>query len=551
MIPPALDKIAMNKSPADVAVLPRWMRSWERFWFTPMDPTPLALIRIACGLIVLYTFVAYSFSLQDQMGIDAWVGLSLREQLFRDRPVVVGPLKGSPGYQSGRTPEQREYLKAYFKKHDLDLRMFGLTAPENDWQRKYLEDYTRKWGQPPPAYAESDAESQMIDLFRIFYRNHLKVLRLKAEGQWEQFEAKCKQLEKEGRSHDQAHLELLKDVHAEENPHVSADPRISGLKAPRDAWQLKYLEEYAAKWGEPPPAYAEDEQQAVEIDAYRVREGLDPRVLYARGSPIWSVWMHITDPVGMAWVQGVFVLAALLFVLGLGTRVSAAATWFASLSYIHRNTQMMFGVDTMINILLLYLMIGPSGAALSLDRLVLRWWRGHDLGPPEPRVSANIAIRLLQIHTCIVYLMAGISKLQGTAWWNGTALWSVMANYEFAPMQFQIYNDILRGIARNQVLFEVLLTASGYFTLMFEVGYCFMIWWPRTRWVYLGGAIMLHGTIGMFMGLKTFSAIMLIMNMAFLRPNEVQWLLRWVRKPVSAPAKPAPALEPVASKIAG
>src|SRR5205823_2447161 len=156
-----------------------------------------------------------------------------------------------------------------------------------------------------------------------------------------------------------------------------------------------------------------------------------------------------------------------------------------------------------------YLTIGPSGAALSVDRLLARWWRG-DTGPavpPAPRVSANVAVRLLQIHVCIVYLAAGLSKLLGPAWWNGTALWMVFANFEFAPMQFAIYNDILRLVCRNQFVFEMVMTGGCYFTLFFEIGYAFLVWSRRTRWVVLGSAILLHGTIGMFMGLKTFSLV--------------------------------------------
>src|SRR5262249_15197811 len=153
---------------------------------------------------------------------------------------------------------------------------------------------------------------------------------------------------------------------------------------------------------QPPPAYAASEAEAAAIDEYRRVEGVDPRTLYARGAPIWSVWMHITDPVGMAIVQGLFIVVALLFTLGIGTRVTSVLTWIASLSYIHRTPYMLSGADTMMNILLVYLMIGPSGAALSVDRLLARWWRGRggaaDL--PAPSVSANVAIRLLQIHVC-------------------------------------------------------------------------------------------------------------------------------------------------------
>ena len=125
----------------------------------------------------------------------------------------------------------------------------------------------------------------------------------------------------------------------------------------------------------------------------------------------------VNIPVGMALAHGLFVLAALLMTLGVATRVTCVITLFAALNYIHRNTTVLFGADTMMTILLWYLAIGPSGAALSLDRWLGRWWQGRrasggvaPAAPPEPSVSANVAIRLLQIHLCIIYGMAGLSK---------------------------------------------------------------------------------------------------------------------------------------------
>jgi hypothetical protein len=100
-------------------------------------------------------------------------------------------------------------------------------------------------------------------------------------------------------------------------------------------------------------------------------------------------------------------------------------------------------------------------------------------------------------------------------------------------------------------LFEVFFTGAGLFTLAFEITYIFLIWWPSTRWWLLTGAILLHGFIGMFMGLKTFSLMMLVMNMAFLTAAEGRWLMSWfagrskpstkpsVHRPGDSGAKPA------------
>ncbi len=141
-----------------------------------------------------------------------------------------------------------------------------------------------------------------------------------------------------------------------------------------------------------------------------------------------------------------------------------------------------------------------------------------------PSVAANVAIRLLQIHLCIIYLLAGISKLQGQSWWNGSAIWLSMANYELAPMQSELYLSFLRFLGSHQILFTIFMTSAGYFTLAFEIAYAFLIWQPRLRWIFLASAILLHGFIGLFMGLQSFSVIMLIMNAVFLSKDEVHWL---------------------------
>jgi hypothetical protein len=274
----------------------------------------------------------------------------------------------------------------------------------------------------------------------------------------------------------------------------------------------------------------------------------------------------------MAVLHTLIVVCAFLFTIGFCTRITSALTWFGSIGYIHRNPTMVFGVDTMITILLLYLMIGPSGSAFSVDNLIRRWWATakpgvvqgwfrfwrrsvpalNEIAPAAspaivPSIGANVAIRLLQVHICIIYLYSGLSKLQGPAWWTGEAVWGTLGNFEFAPMQFPLYMDFLVFISEHRWLYALIMTGGGFFTLIFEIGYPFLIWRPRLRWVFLGGAILLHGSIGILMGLKTFSLIMLVMNMAFLRKEEVYWLAGWVGvgpKALTSASASAPAPPP-------
>ncbi len=125
----------------------------------------------------------------------------------------------------------------------------------------------------------------------------------------------------------------------------------------------------------PPPAYPASAKEKEEIFDYMAKHsGFDPRLAYSIGQPAWSIWFHVTDPAAMTVIHGLVVLVTFLFTIGLCTRVTSVLTWMTSLWYIHRNPVLLFGVDTMMVILLLYLMIGPSGAALSVDRLIARWW---------------------------------------------------------------------------------------------------------------------------------------------------------------------------------
>ena len=62
---------------------------------------------------------------------------------------------------------------------------------------------------------------------------------------------------------------------------------------------------------------------------------VDPRQLFARGQPVWSLWFHVTDPVALAWCHGAILGVMLLFTLGVATRVtwtSSACAWCSASS---------------------------------------------------------------------------------------------------------------------------------------------------------------------------------------------------------------------------
>src|SRR5262249_5660987 len=45
---------------------------WNRFWFRPADPVPLAVMRICCGVVAFFLHLAYTPHLHELFGPDAW-----------------------------------------------------------------------------------------------------------------------------------------------------------------------------------------------------------------------------------------------------------------------------------------------------------------------------------------------------------------------------------------------------------------------------------------------------------------------------------------------
>jgi hypothetical protein len=275
-------------------------------------------------------------------------------------------------------------------------------------------------------------------------------------------------------------------------------------------------------WDQPvtPPAQNDQEREFIK------RWGVHPSQVMCYGQPLWSIWYHVTDPTWMWVAHGCILAAMFLFTIGLCTRVTSVLTWLGMLCYTQRAPTSLFGMDTIMNVVVLYLMIGPSGAALSVDRLIARYWatyqalRNHlpvpTLMRPAPSVSANVAIRLLQIHVCIIYAASGLSKLQGPAWWSGWSVWGTMVNYEFSPMRLQIYTGFLHLISQHRWLCELVTEGGSYFTLAFEIYFPVLVWIPSLRWTMVLAAVVLHTGIALCMGLVTFSLMMLIAVSVFI-----------------------------------
>src|SRR5262245_28726020 len=224
----------------------------------------------------------------------------------------------------------------------------------------------------------------------------------------------------------------------------------------------------------------------------------------------WSWFYWINSP-ALLWTVHVAALVVFAFLtIGLWSRAMSILAFLATISYINRASHAQFGLDDTNAMLAMYLMVGPAGAAYSIDRWLKRR-RSSAAVTSQPSIGANIAIRLMQLHMCVIYFFSGIGKLRGDAWWNGGALQMAVLNQEYQSL------DVTWLV--HYPLVVCLLT---HITVLWEASYCVLVWPRLTRPFVLAIAVGVHLGIGAFLGMWTFGLAMIIGNMAFVSP----WIVR-------------------------
>ncbi|MBX7071738.1 MAG: HTTM domain-containing protein [Pirellulales bacterium] len=242
----------------------------------------------------------------------------------------------------------------------------------------------------------------------------------------------------------------------------------------------------------------------------------------------WSYLWHTQSTATLYAVHlaGLVVFACLT--VGFFSRMASVLSYLIVVAYVNRLPGALFGLDQLNALLAMYLMVGPCGARYSVDRWLAKRRSGR-ASEVAPSVGATIGIRLIQLHMCVIYFFAGISKLQGPAWWDGSALWGAVGNLEYQSIDM----TWLAG-------WPLAIAAMTHVTVLWELSYPALVWPRLTRPLVLALAVPLHLGIGLFLGMPTFGLIMLVGNLAFVSP----WLVRTIVER-QAPQQSEPELLPL------
>ncbi len=238
-----------------------------------------------------------------------------------------------------------------------------------------------------------------------------------------------------------------------------------------------------------------------------------------------SYLWYLSNPL-VLWVHhALTIVVTAAFAVGLLTRITAPLAYAMQLMYLHRLTGTLFGLDQIVTYSTMYLMISPCGSCYSVDAWLrekmadrraasrqLQWW----FPAAVPSVAANIATRLFQLHLCTIYLFGGLAKARGQSWWDGTAIWYSVGNYEYQSIDMTWLGAYPR-----------VFSAMTHLTLFWEVFYCALVWPKASRPVVLAIAVLVHGGIALFLGMITFGVMMIAANMIFVEPR---WVVRLFRR---------------------
>lgn len=220
--------------------------------------------------------------------------------------------------------------------------------------------------------------------------------------------------------------------------------------------------------------------------------------LYNSGS--WSILFLIGDktPTWFFFLGAIFCSSA--FTVGFLTKWSGWATLVALISIWNRNPLILDGDDAVLRITLFYLLLSPCGRVLSIDSRFRC-----------PMVKAEIwPLRLIQFQLAFIYFVSGWVKFHSSEWQNGTILEYVLVHPEYSRWDFS-------GFFRDSFILMV-LSALAFTIKWWELLFPLLLVWRKSRVVCLLMGIVFHLGLLIFMNLRWFSWIMLILYIAFI-PN--------------------------------
>jgi hypothetical protein len=227
-------------------------------------------------------------------------------------------------------------------------------------------------------------------------------------------------------------------------------------------------------------------------------------------------WIGVLSPAAPDWAVyltwAVLLVAAVSLVIGFHPRLASVLVFVGILSLERRDPFIFNAGDVLVRNLAFYVMLAPTGAALTLNA----WRRARDTFWEFPK-RAPWATRLIQIQLSVVYFATVWAKVRGNDWNDGTAV-----SYALRLDDLERFH-VPAFISTNQVVSNL----ATFGTLAIELSIAVLVWNRKVRpWVLAAGVAM-HLAIALNIMIGFFTMAMLVAYLSFVPPETMERILAW------------------------
>jgi hypothetical protein len=182
------------------------------------------------------------------------------------------------------------------------------------------------------------------------------------------------------------------------------------------------------------------------------------------------------------------------------------------MSFERRNGFVFNAGDALVRIEALFMVLGPCGGALSLDRrrTAGSFW--------SAQVRAPWVVRLMQVQLSLIYLSSVREKLTGATWNDGTAVSYALRLPDLAAFSVPTW------VSADPLLMNL----ATWGTLAMELGLGILMWNRRSRWWVFAAGVVMHTLILLSLAVAFFTVAIFVLYIAFIPPDVAS---RLVSKP--------------------
>lgn len=221
------------------------------------------------------------------------------------------------------------------------------------------------------------------------------------------------------------------------------------------------------------------------------------------GGSQWSLFYLLdATPLAVHTCLWLMMASCVLLLLGVYSRLQAAAIFFWMVTFHHRNPLICDGEDTVFRLFAFYLMFLPLDCRLSLGHFLRKGQFSQQVGN-----EAAWGLRFFQLQMSLIYFSAAWCKSYGKTWQDGSALYYV----------FQMGDLFGRWPLPTFVTeTEWFIRFSTWAVVVVEGLLPLILWFPPTRIFGVILGIGLHLTMEYSMHLFLFQWIMIVGLLSFL-----------------------------------